>query len=82
MNAFIARKDTAYFVKLVDNKAIAENDYNIAVSSYVATEDTREVVDIKKLNIKIEGVVARQQELRTAIDEVVADIEGTKRKNL
>lgn len=75
---FIARKDTAYFAKLVDNKTIAENDYNIAVSSYVVEEDTREVVDITELNTRIVSIVARQQELRTAIDEIVSDIEGTK----
>lgn len=78
LEAFKARKDTAYFAKLIDNKAIAENDYNIAVSSYVVAEDTREVVDITELNTRIAGIVARQSELRTAIDEIVADIEGTK----
>jgi type I restriction enzyme M protein len=78
LDAFTARKDTAYFAKLVDNKTIAENDYNIAVSSYVVAEDTREVVDITELNTRIAGIVTRQQELRTAIDEIVSDIEGTK----
>ncbi len=74
--AFIAREDAEYFAKLVDNQSIAENDYNIAVSSYVVGEDTREVVDITELNAKIAGIVARQNGLRTAIDAIVADIEG------
>lgn len=77
LNAFTERKDVEYFAKLVDNKDIAENDYNIAVSSYVVAEDTREVVDITELNASIEKIVARQQELRVAIDEIVKDIEGT-----
>ena len=76
--AFVERKDIEYFVKLVENKDIAENDYNLVVSNYIAPEDTREVVNITELNREIEGIVARQQELRTAIDEIVADIEGTK----
>lgn len=76
--AFSDRKDTDFFAKLVDNKAIGENDYNIAVSSYVVGEDTREVVDITELNTRITGIVARQQELRSAIDEIVTDIEGVK----
>jgi type I restriction enzyme M protein len=75
LNAFMERKDIEFFTKLVDNKDIAENDYNIAISSYVIAEDTREVVDIKELNKNIEKIVARQNELRTAIDEVVKDIE-------
>src|SRR3989339_2124695 len=76
LDAFRSRKDAEYFAKLVDNKDVANNDYNIAVSSYVTAEDTREVVDITELNMKIAKIVARQNELRTAIDEIVSDIEG------
>jgi type I restriction enzyme M protein len=76
LNAFVERKDSEYFAKLIDNKTIAENDYNIAVSSYVVAEDTREIVDITELNVEISRIVKRQNELRTAIDEIVADIEG------
>jgi len=76
LDAFTTRKDAEYFAKLVDNKAIADNDYNIAVSSYVVSEDTREVIDITTLNAEIAGLVARQNELRKAIDGIVADLEG------
>jgi len=78
LDAFTTRKDAEYFARLVDNKTIAENDYNIAVSSYVVGEDTREVIDIKKLNAEIAGIVARQNELRAAIDEIVADLEESR----
>ncbi len=78
LDAFTARKDSAYFAKLVDNKTITENEYKIAVSSYVVTKDTREVVNITELNKKIADIVARQQLLRTSIDEIIKDIEGTK----
>lgn len=77
LNAFCDRQDSEYFAKLIDNKTIADNDYNVAVSSYVVAEDTREAVDITKLNAKITQIVARQNELRTAIDEIVNDIEGS-----
>jgi len=76
LNAFKERKDIKYFAKLVSNKTIEENDYNIAVSTYVAQKDTRKVIDIKKLNAEIKGIVARQNKLRKAIDKIVADIEG------
>jgi len=76
--AFIKRQDSEYFAKLVNNQSIAENDYNIAVSSYVEQEDTREVVDINELNKEIAHIVERQSELRTAIDAIVADLEGAK----
>lgn len=78
LDAFTTRKDSDYFTKLVDNKTIAENNYNIAVSSYIVVEDTREVVDITGLNKEIKQVVARQNELRAAIDDIVSDIEKTK----
>ncbi|MBM4236729.1 MAG: type I restriction-modification system subunit M [Firmicutes bacterium] len=76
LKAFTERADSEHFARLVDNKAIGEKDYNIAVSSYVVQKDTREVIDITKLNAEIAGIVARQNELRTAIDKIVADIEG------
>jgi len=75
---FIKRQDSEYFAKLVNNQSIAENDYNIAVSSYVEQEDTREVVDINELNKEIAHIVERQSKLRTAIDAIVADLEGAK----
>jgi type I restriction enzyme M protein len=78
LDAFVARKNIDYFAKLVNNKKISENDYNIAVSSYVIAEDIREVIDIKELNQKIEKIVRKQNELRKAIDEIVRDIEGGK----
>ncbi len=76
LDAFIAREDKEYFSKLVDNSKIAENDYNIAVSSYVEQKDTREKIDIKELNKRISEIVKRQNELRAEIDEIVADLEG------
>lgn len=76
LDAFITRKDDEYFARFIDNKTISENDYNLAVSSYVEQKDNREVVDIKILNKEIEEIVKRQNELRSAIDEIVGDIEG------
>ena len=78
LDAFTSRKDTEYFSKLVDNKTISENDYNISVSSYVFQEDTSEVVDIKELNQKIGEIVSRQNKLRMAIDQIVNDIEKSR----
>jgi len=76
LDTLLARADVDHVAKLVVNEDLAANDYNIAVSSYVAREDTREVVDITKLNTEIARIVARQAELRTSIDEIVADLEG------
>jgi type I restriction enzyme M protein len=76
LDAFVAREDIAHFARLVPNAGIAENDYNIAISSYVEQENTTEAVDIEKLNAHIAAIVIRQNKLRSAIDEIVADLEG------
>jgi len=76
--ALDVREDVDHFTKIVPNEDIAANDYNISVSSYVEEEDTREAVDITRLNAEIAGIVVRQAELRVSIDEIVADLEGSK----
>jgi type I restriction enzyme M protein len=76
LNAFAERRDIAHFARLVENGEIAENGYNIAVSSWVEQEDTREKVDIMALNAEIARIVTHQQELRAQIDVIVADLEG------
>jgi type I restriction enzyme M protein len=79
LDAFVARSNADHFARLVDNSEIAENDYNLSVTAYVEEKDTREAVDIVELNTEIAGIVARQHELRTAIDEIVADLESADR---
>lgn len=76
LDAFAAREPIEYMAALVPNETLGENDYNLSVSSYVEKEDIREVIDIKELNAEIKRIVTRQQELRVAIDEIVADLEG------
>lgn len=70
------REDVQYAVKLVDHDKIAEEGYNLSVSTYVEQEDTREKIDIKVLNKKIEEIVARENVLRAEIDKIIAEIEG------
>lgn len=76
LDAFTARKNIDHFARLVENSEIAENGYNISVSSYVEQIDTRQMVDITALNAEIAEIVSRQAELREAIDAIVADLEG------
>ncbi len=78
LDAFTARQDVDYFARLVKPEEIAENDYILSVTSYVEPEDTREIIDIEELNAGLVKIVARQQELRAQIDEIVADLEGAK----
>jgi type I restriction enzyme M protein len=76
MTVFDDKVDIEYFAKSVECDAIAANDYNLSVSSYVEAKDTREVIDITKLNAELEITVAKIDKLRTDIDAIVAEIEG------
>ena len=75
-DAFVSRTDTDHFSRCVPYDEIAGNDYNLSVSTYVQPEDTREVIDIAKLNAEIEQIVAREQALRDEIAKIIAEIEG------
>ena len=70
------RIETEYFSKLVPNDAIAEEDYNLSVSTYVEQEDTSEKIDITELNAQIAEIVAKENTLRAEIDKIIAEIEG------
>ena len=47
-------------------------------NNYVEQEDTREKIDIVKLNAEIKEIVAREEELRAEIDKNIAEIEEDK----
>ena len=76
LKIFEDREDVQYVSRLVSNKEIAENNYNLSVSTYVEKEDTREVIDIKELNKEIEEIVARENILRDEISKIIAEIEA------
>lgn len=77
LDVLATREEIPHFSALVSNEAVGENNYNIAVSSYVETEQKDTNVDIAALNAEIASIVARQSVLRTEIDAIVADLEGT-----
>jgi len=76
LSAYAEKTDRDHFAKLVPNKDIAAQDYNLSVSTYVEQKDNREVIDITALNAEIEEIVAREQVLRDEIAKIIAEIEG------
>ena len=76
MQVFDSKAEEEYFATSVDFERIAENDYNLSVSSYVEAEDTREKIDITQLNAEIKTTVEKIDRLRAEIDEIVAEIEA------
>ena len=76
VDEFTSREEVKYFAHLAEYREVEENDYNLSVSTYIEQEDTREVVDIVKLNAEIREIVAREQVLRDEIDKIIKEIEG------
>jgi type I restriction enzyme M protein len=78
LEAFIGREDVEHFARLVPNEEVAENNYNLAVGSYVDGFDATVATNITELNSNITKIVIKQNELRTQIDAIVQDLEGNK----
>ena len=76
VDVYTKREEVAHFSHLASYDQVAENDFNLSVSTYVEQEDTREKVDIVKLNAEIAEIVAREDALRKEIDKIIAEIEG------
>ncbi|MDD2412502.1 MAG: type I restriction-modification system subunit M [Bacteroidales bacterium] len=74
MKLFDKKEDVDHIAISVDNDKIAENDYNLSVTSYVEAEDTREVIDIEELNAEISKTVKKIDRLRADVDEIVKEI--------
>lgn len=76
MSLFDRKENVDHITKSVDNKQIAENDYNLSVSSYVEAKNNREIVDIKVLNAEIKTTVDKINKLRADIDKIIKEIEA------
>ena len=75
VNIYEKREDVENVARLVSNEEIAENDYNLSVTTYVEQEDTREKINIEELNKEIKEIVEREQVLREEIDKIITEIE-------
>ena len=76
LKLFADKEDVPHLAKSVSFEEIVNNEYNLAVSSYVEQKDTREVINIDELNAEIRKTVANIDRLRAEIDKIVTEIEG------
>ena len=75
VDIFDRKEPVEYVAALVDNSKIAENGYNLSVSSYVEAKDTREVIDIARLNAEVKQTVERIDALRADIEAIIKELE-------
>jgi len=73
---YVDRMNVDHAVSVVSYEKIVEEKYNLSVSTYVEKEDTREKIDILKLNSDLKVIVENVNCLRREIDDIIADLEG------
>lgn len=76
MELFDKKADVDHVAKTVDNTTIAENDYNLSVSSYIEAKDSREQINISELNAEISKTVEKINTLRADINNIIKEIEA------
>ncbi len=76
LQTYIERKAIKHFCTLANIEKIQENDYNLSVNRYVEQEDTKEVIDIKALNIEISQIVEKQSALRNSLESIIKELEA------
>ncbi len=74
LSIFEQKEEVPHIATAVDNSQIAENDYNLSVTSYVEAKDTREVIDIDELHLELEQVVKHIDQLRSEINQIVKEL--------
>lgn len=77
MSMFDNKIDIDHLAKSVSYEYIVEKDYSLGVNTYVEARDDRTQVDIAKLNNEIEETVSKIEKLRTDIDTIISEIEGS-----
>ncbi|QBQ41267.1 type I restriction-modification system subunit M [Sphingobacterium psychroaquaticum] len=76
LNIFDSKENIDHVAVTIDNEKIAENEYNLSVSSYVAAENMREVVKIEELNNELDSTVKSIDVLRNSIATIIKKIEA------
>ncbi len=76
LKVFDSKEDIEHFSKNVEMEELAQNDYNLSVSSYVEPKDTREKIVIEDLNRALKATVETIDSLRSEIDKIVSEIEA------
>lgn len=76
MELYANRRDEQYLARLVKNDDVLENDANLSVSSYVEQEDTREVVNIEEVNIKLQTLIDEGNGLNMKIENIIQELGG------
>lgn len=70
------RTSEEYKSYLAPYEEVKENDYNISVNSYLKSESNEVEIDIRELNKQIAEIVAKQDQVRKELDEIISELES------
>ena len=73
---YIGQIKISVMQEAVRGEVLVQSRMRKAMDRLKSLEDTREVIDIVKLNAEIEQIVAREQVLRDEIAKIIGEIEG------
>ena len=82
MSMFDRKENLVHVAQSVSNEDISANDYSLSVSNYVEAKDNREVINITEVNAELKATVAKIDRLRSNINEIISEIEGTEIEGL
>lgn len=74
--AYRERHSEKHFCREVSREEIRENDYNLAVNTYVEPRDTTPEIDIAELNDRLAAIQEKTSRLRAELDAIVKDLEA------
>ena len=76
VKAYQGATDVEKYMRVVAISELAENDYNLSVSSYVVAKDNRVKINIEELNNEVSKTVKKIDKLRTDINAIIKEIEA------
>lgn len=76
VDTYANREEVPHFSHLASFEEISENDYNLAISTYVEAKEIKAEVDILRINAEVAELGLKVDELRAEVDAIIEEIEG------
>lgn len=74
LNTFVSRQSEDQFSRLVQNAEIADQTYNLSVTTYIKKEVIESTFNIDDLETRISQLMAQQNEFRRKISEITKEL--------
>lgn len=75
INYLKERKSIDNISYLATYDEIKNNDYNLAINTYLASNIDEKIIDISEINKELNNIVPRQQELREELEKIIKELE-------